>query len=223
MTHHDYGRLGRRKRSSGATNTDQSHDTPRHKGSLNSDFRPSQVVSRTSVSYTLTCRSYRMSIVKVTSLVLWLVITVIEFHDIIVPGASLTFIVYVDASDNSNSSCDSDQLQRSDPNYHSKSDIHQRGGIPVHRNESISISDMEKYATDVEVSNPVKFLRISCDNDYLWLSIIAMITMITYNYTSFSIIDNIVERGLWLACMIRADLVYMTLYIPDCACVYFGP
>ena len=32
VSHHDYGRLGRRKRSSGAINTDQSHDTPRHKG-----------------------------------------------------------------------------------------------------------------------------------------------------------------------------------------------
>ena len=60
--------------------------------------------------------------------------------------------VFIDASDNSNSSCDSDQLQRSDPSYHSNGDVHQRGGIPVHRNESISISDMEKYATDVEVS-----------------------------------------------------------------------
>jgi hypothetical protein len=38
----------------------------------------------------------------------------------------------------------SDDRGRSDPNYHGKSDVHQRGGIPVHRNESISISDMEK-------------------------------------------------------------------------------
>ena len=60
--------------------------------------------------------------------------------------------MYTDLSDNRNSSCDSDQLQRSDPSYHDKGQAHQRGDIPVHRNESISISDMEKYATDVEVS-----------------------------------------------------------------------
>ena len=58
-------------------------------------------------------------------------------------------------SDNSNSSCDSDQLQQGGPSFHDNSEAHQRGGIPVHRNESISISDMEKYATDVEV-------RIQC-------------------------------------------------------------
>ena len=66
----------------------------------------------------------------------------------------------IDPSDNSNSSCDSDQLQRSDPSYHGKSDVHQRGGIPVHRNESISISDMEKYATDVEVRSPVSLFKV---------------------------------------------------------------
>ena len=67
-------------------------------------------------------------------------------------NSSINFY-YIDASDNSNSSCDSDQLQQSDPNYHGKSDIHQQGGIPIHCNESISISDMEKYATDMEVRN----------------------------------------------------------------------
>lgn len=55
-------------------------------------------------------------------------------------------------SDNSNSSCDSDQLQQGGSSYHDSAQALQRGGIPVHRNESISISDMEKYATDVEVS-----------------------------------------------------------------------
>ena len=72
----------------------------------------------------------------------------------------IIIIIILDASDNSNSSCDSDQLQRSDPSYHGKSDVHQRGGIPVHRNESISISDMEKYATDVEVRSPVSLFKV---------------------------------------------------------------
>jgi hypothetical protein len=75
--------------------------------------------------------------------------------------------MYIDASDNSNSSCDSDQLQRSDPNYHGNSDVHQRGGIPVHRNESISISDIKKYTTDVEVRNPMNLFKNQCDNEYL--------------------------------------------------------
>ena len=51
-------------------------------------------------------------------------------------------------------------MQRSDPSYHGKSDVHQRGGIPVYRNESISIRDMEKYATDVEVRSPMSLFKI---------------------------------------------------------------
>ena len=48
MSHHDYGWLGRRKRSSGATNTDQSHDTPRHKGN---QHMYNWFVTRKSMSY----------------------------------------------------------------------------------------------------------------------------------------------------------------------------
>lgn len=56
--------------------------------------------------------------------------------------------------DNSNSSCDSDQLQRGG-GYHAN----EEPAIPVHRTESISISDMEKCPTDVEVC--VQFVMMS--------------------------------------------------------------
>ena len=47
----------------------------------------------------------------------------------------------VDVSDNSNSSRDSDQLlQQGGSSYHDSTQAHQRGDIPVHRNESISQS-----------------------------------------------------------------------------------
>ena len=67
------------------------------------------------------------------------------------PLCELLPLCIVDISDNSNSSCDSCQPYQSSPGYHGNSEAHQQGGIPVHRNESISISDMKKYATDVEV------------------------------------------------------------------------
>ena len=40
MSNRDYGRLGRRKRSSGANTSDPSHDTPRHKGKVKSSMVP---------------------------------------------------------------------------------------------------------------------------------------------------------------------------------------
>ena len=47
--------------------------------------------------------------------------------------------------DNSNSSGDSGN------GYHGEEEPRHQPAIPVHRNESISLSDMEKYSTDVEV------------------------------------------------------------------------
>ena len=49
-----------------------------------------------------------------------------------------------------NSSCDSDSLQQD--GYHSNSrEPKKLGDIPAHVNESISISDMDRDTTDIEV------------------------------------------------------------------------
>ena len=53
--------------------------------------------------------------------------------------------VCTDMDDNSNSSGDSGN------GYHGEEEPRHQPAIPVHRNESISLSDMEKYSTDVEV------------------------------------------------------------------------
>ena len=63
------------------------------------------------------------------------------------------FIHYTDVSSyHSNSSCDSDTLQQE--SYHGNANTTKHVDIPVHVNESISISDMDRDTTDIEVRTP---------------------------------------------------------------------
>lgn len=70
-------------------------------------------------------------------------------------------------NDNSNSSCDSDQLQLAS-GFHGNGKASQPAA-PVHRNESISISDIERYPTDQEVEDKAVTLQ-KCFRRYRYSS-----------------------------------------------------